>query len=381
MDDSLLSEYLGTHNVKYVHFLTVVGIFSTNIVEFINNTPEALDRSDHLILIESTEESRKQTHYENVFCIEKLKQCEMEYLYIVHKSVHHIVMHFLNLDTAIRLPDEIAKKVIWRTWGNDLGRTISYFPTVKLKIKGLREIMLWRFKALKAVRKFEGIGISASECDRIELKKQRIEVPCFPMPYPNENIDFSIEKVKSKTFSGLIKDNEIWIMIGHSANSSLNHVKFLKKFSKLKDKKIRIIMPMVYGRNNYRDRIEIKARELIGERAIVWKERLSYIEYLRLLDMIDIAIFHSKKQMGLGNIISLLYLDKTVILNKKGIVYQTLVQKNIELHVTEELKHISFEKLNSWKEENHPNGVTYAKKINNREYAIETWKKIFDLYK
>lgn len=376
--NSRISQYLVDHKVKYAHFFTIVGIFSTSIVEFINNTPEVFRLDENIIIMEETEESRSLLRYENVFLVSNLSEKEIEYMKVVASSVNYIFVHFLNLETAVHMTKAVAEKVLWRTWGNDLSRTLSYYPTFKLKIKALRSIFRWRFIAKKTVKSFRAIGISASECDRIELRRQNIQIPIFPMPYPNDNIDFSLEDVVSAPFDKFNKHDSVVVMIGHSANSSLHHIRYMRKLGHLKNKNITILMPMVYGRTDYREKVEQYARRHWGERAVIWNERVSYFEYLQLLNQVDLAIFDSSQQMALGNIVSLLSLGKTVVLNEKGTVYKTLREKNIELHTTKELNGISYYTLKGWLSEDHSKGMQYGKTVNDRQYAIEAWKRILD---
>lgn len=378
MDMDRCLEYIKHHKVQYIHFFTVVGIFSTGIAEFINNTPDVFKAEEHLILMEKNSESEQLSDYENVFLVSGLKGKELTYMTAVADFVRYIFVHFLNLETAIQIPQDVAEKVIWRTWGNDLSRTLSYYPTIKLKIKALHSIFLWKFKAKRNVKHFRAVGISASECDRIELKRQKIQIPIFSMPYPNDNVDFSLEDVVSAPFDKLNKRDSVVVMIGHSANSSLHHIKYMKKLAHLKNQNLIILMPMVYGRMNYRESVEQYAGKHWGERAVIWKERVSYFEYLQLLNMVDLAIFDSPQQMALGNIVSLLSLGKTVVLNEKGTVYQTLREKNIKLHTTKELDGISYDTLRSWLNEDHSEGVQYGKTVNDRQYAIDAWKKLMD---
>ena len=73
MDMDRCLEYIKHHKVQYIHFFTVVGIFSTGIAEFINNTPDVFKAEEHLILMEKSSESEQLSDYENVFLVSGLK--------------------------------------------------------------------------------------------------------------------------------------------------------------------------------------------------------------------------------------------------------------------------------------------------------------------
>lgn len=378
MNEISCVEYIKAHRVKYVHFFTVSGIFSTGIAKFINNTPDVFNCEEHLLLMEQSPEVENLRMYKNVFLISGLKEKEIDYMRSVVDWVQYIFVHFLNLETVLQMPKHIAEKVIWRTWGNDLSRTLAYYPSLKLKIKAIYSIFRWRFEAKRTVRYFRAIGISSSECDRIELRRQNIKNQVFPLPYPNDNVEFSLEDVISKPFSKIRKNGSIVIMVGHSANSSLHHIKYMKMLEHLKNQNLIILIPMVYGRMDYGEKVKQYAKKHWGEQAIIWQEQVSYFEYLQLLNLVDIAVFDSAQQMALGNIISLLSLGKTIVLNKKGTIYQTLQEKNIELHTTTELERVSYDTLKCWINEERIKGIQYGRRINDRKYAIQAWKKLLN---
>ena len=373
--------HLKINPVKFVHVLGVDGIFSENIIYYMQCNKELFKPNDNLIVVNGySEDSDK---YDNVIYLKNLNKQINFFLENILEYTNHIVIHYLDFNLSLKIPKNVCPKIIWRTWGNDLTYSISYVPGVKLKIKMLYKKLLWNLISKRNVRMFEAVGMSATGSDKITLKKQRINVPTVSMPYPTNYWAEDIMQIVKRPFDRLVKsDNEIWIMIGHSANSSLNHIKYLKKLAHLKNENIRILMPMVYGREDYKNKVKKKAYDIFGNKAIVWTEKLKYDDYLRLLNLIDISIFDAKHQMAMGNISDLLLLGKLVVLNKKGIAYQTLQNNGIKIHDTSIIDNISYKGMESIISKNKPLiAKKYFYNLRTKEAIDKKWSYIYEIFK
>lgn len=378
-----ITEYLQKNDVTFAHVITVAGYFAKNIVEFVQQNAGELQAEKHLFIVNESEALKELEAYPNVFLIRNLKSFEAAVLEKLAQSVNNIVLHFLDFEVISKISNETARKIIWRTWGNDLTYSISYYPTFKLKLKAAYKKLIWNTKGKALVRNFKAIAISASECDRLELDRQNIKNTIYRLPYPTQywEEDFAeLLKVKSEVFEK--REGEFWIMVGHSANSALNHKKILNMIAGLKEENIRIIMPMSYGRKEYRERVRIEARKLFGEKIWILDDNLPYDEYVRLLDNIDVAFFDAKHQMGLGNIVDLLLLGKTVFLNKRGIVYKTLTKKGVKPYACQLAKKCSLSDLQRLNKENDTTpGIRYARGLRSKQFVVADWVKLLNDFK
>ncbi len=373
-----ITEYLQKNDVVFAHVITVAGYFSKNIVNFVLEN-EGLQPQKHIFIVTDSDDVEKMQS-ENVFYVKNLKGKEHVILRQIAPLTKYIVLHFLDFELIKNLSADVAKKIIWRTWGNDLSYKVSYVPTAKLKLKTLYKKFVWGTKGKKLARSFAAIAISASECDRLELKKQKIENEIYCLPYPTKywQEDFeNILQTESEVFQKA--DGEFWIMIGHSANSALKHEKILKSLSALKGENVRIIMPMTYGRVEYREQVRKTAKEIFGDKVHILDNNLPYEEYVRLLSKIDVAFFEAKHQMALGNIVDLLLLGKPVFLNDKGIVYKTLAAQGVKAYSCKDAKNCTFADLQNWKNGyDKAFGVEYAKRLRNKAFVIGAWEKLLN---
>ena len=376
--ETKLTEYLQKNDVVFAHVITVAGYFSKNIVSFVLEN-EALQPGKHIFIVTDSDDTEKMQS-ENVFYIRNLKRKEQSVLDKIAPYTKYIVLHFMDFELIKTLKTDLAKKIIWRTWGNDLSYKVSYVPSIKLKLKMLYKKWIWNTKGRKLARNFAAIAISASECDRLELKRQKIQNVIYRLPYPTKYWQEDFEKIL-QTESGLFqkRDGELWVMIGHSANSALKHEKILKMLAKFRGENIRIVMPMSYGRMEYRERVRTTATALFGDKVSILDDNLPYEEYVRLLSKIDVAFFDSKHQMALGNIVDLLLLGKTVFLNEKGIVYKTLAKQGVDAYACADAKKYTFADLQKICREHDPSkGVAYAKGLRNKQFVVSDWEKLLN---
>lgn len=80
-----------------------------------------------------------------------------------------------------------------------------------------------------------------------------------------------------------------------------------------KNEDIKIVLPLSYGDISYAETIETYARTLYGDKVLILRENLGFLDYVKLIKTIDIAIFDYKHQSALGNIMLLLLWGKKFI--------------------------------------------------------------------
>ena len=366
--DTKLIEYVKIKRPKFVHLFRYCGIFSDSFIKFINSN-EKLKASDSIFILNSDNNSYSDN--QNIFCTKDLEHNEADYINFLSNYVEIIFIHFLDIWTILKLSKESRQKIIWRTWGNDLYKTISYSPSLKLKLRHIAERFLWTIKGRKIVNQFKFIGISSSECDLLILKRMHISTKSHVLPYP----------VISNNLTPLQPDNhinkKIRVMIGHSSNSSLHHIKWIKCFSRFPDQ-FSLFVPLAYGRENYKNKVVNYLNSISQIEYVLLENKTSIDEYTQMLNNVDIAVFDCKNQMALGNIIILLGLGKTVYLNKQSVVLKTLLNKNISVGSTNELRGCNFEKIKEKIAEDKTNGIEYSRKIYNNDFVLEQWESLFE---
>lgn len=128
-------------------------------------------------------------------------------------------------------------------------------------------------------------------------------------------------------------DSFFRIMIGHSCSTEGDHEATIRELQKCKlPENTRIFLPLNYGDKANGDRIEKVAQDAFGDKAEILRERLPLQEYMKKLWTVDCAIFHTDRQIALGNLIMLLYMKKKIFLKKDSVMWKYFTSRNIPVY-------------------------------------------------
>lgn len=277
------------------------------------------------------------------------------------KSSEQIYVHGLfSPETLILLylSKKTLKKTSWIIWGGDLyWCKFSNFKLLKNKIifylekqivRGLKGVITHNKKDYKLAEKWFGFKGKWYDCF------------FYPSHLYKEN------KVET------VKKEELYVQIGNSADPTNNHEYILKKLVKHKDEKIKIFAVLSYGDMGYAEKIIKKGKEIFGSKFFPIVDFMKFDEYMEFLKKIDIAIFAHDRQQGVGNIISLLSMGKTIYMKKHISSYVMLNELGVKI-----LDVRSMEKLEKLNEKILEKNKKIVKERFSKERLIEDWKNIF----
>ncbi|WP_373399098.1 TDP-N-acetylfucosamine:lipid II N-acetylfucosaminyltransferase [Algoriphagus halophilus] len=100
----------------------------------------------------------------------------------------------------------------------------------------------------------------------------------------------------------------------------------------------KIVCPLSYGDTTYRNQIMLKGNKIFGDRFISLNDFMPYPDYVQQLLSCSYFFMNSLRQLGLGNILLLLYLGSKVILDKSNPVYRFFIKNEIRVFSIEEAK-------------------------------------------
>ena len=227
----------------------------------------------------------------NIFALSKaMHQAEK---IILHGLFNNHLLYFLALQPWL------LKKCHWVIWGGDLYVHQSPLKDWRLKknelfrnivIKHLGYLLTYVPGDVVLARQWYGATGQYQEC----------------LMYTS-NI-FKQIAIASKTGS------EINILVGNSADATNNHLDVFEKLAAFKSESMMIYCPLSYGQRNdgYAKLVAEKGAAMFGAKFVAMTDFMPYLEYLKFLGQIDIAIFAHKRQQGMGNTITLLGLGKKV---------------------------------------------------------------------
>lgn len=128
------------------------------------------------------------------------------------------------------------------------------------------------------------------------------------------------------------------ILVGNSAAWTNNH---LETFRRLADTDLgsrRVVVPLTYGDNAYRDGVVRGGERLLGEHFFPIVEHLPIEEYLDIVAGCGVAVFLHRRQQGLGNIVAAVQQGTHVYLDRRNPLYAWLRELGLDIHRAAELQ-------------------------------------------
>lgn len=131
-------------------------------------------------------------------------------------------------------------------------------------------------------------------------------------------------------------DNVTNILVGNSADPMNNHADIFEKMQDIKNKKIKIYLPLSYGDKEYAKEIIKIGSEKFGTKIEFITEIMPFDAYLDFLAKIDIVIFNHPYQQAMGNTISLLGLGKKVYMRSDVTQWELFKKIDVAVYDIEE---------------------------------------------
>lgn len=243
-------------------------------------------------------------------------------IYRASQSHQKIILHGLfssKLILALFLQPWILKKCYWVIWGGDLYTRVLDERSFSWRIKEvLRKVLIPRLGYLITYVPGD-VALARQWYDAKGVYEECIMYPsntCQPVP------------ILKETHAGFN------ILVGNSADPSNNHVEILHKIKNSICYSFKIFVPLSYGPVEYACQVEEVGFSLFGDDFQSLRNFMPFEDYLKILAKVDIAIFNHKRQQGMGNIISLLGMGKTVAIRSDVSTWSMLKDMGIILRDT-----------------------------------------------
>ncbi len=337
--------------MKYLHIIPPSVRMMTTYVTFIEenfNTGEPdADQHDFVSIRPVPKGEMELFSEDNRFWIEgtglsklkNLRKLIKNYDYVLWYSfiVPHRYALFLSIHPLIR------KKSSWVVWGMDLHNWELPNTSLKNRIKN------WAHR--KARKGFDTV-ICLEEDDRTKYREEFNNANnCIRARLPMNKDSF--RELESMRQAAPRKNGKTFIQVEHNSHSFNNHIPILESLQAVDNEKFEYWLPLAYGTANdwegnpgdYRDRVIELADEMYGERSHVLLSMMPIDTYTRMLWNMDIAIFGSDRQNGLGNILRLLYVGNKVFLPRENPTYKRLKSLGCEISATEDIKNMSVDEF------------------------------------
>jgi len=260
------------------------------------------------------------------------------------KRSKHILIHGLSISSFTKLclilQPKYLKRIVWVAWGADL-----YHINQKQSLKAaLRTLIDTSFK--KRICNFVGIFEPDIEYFRSKFgNRANTFYAKYATGSETKNPIYLAPPVLQTIAEKRNSGKPVTILVGHQANPLLNHRSVIDQLARFAKEDIHVIIPLSYGDMPYGEQVGAYAEKVLGDKVTVLKDFMSQKEYMDILQNIDIAIFHIERQIGLGNIYPLMYMQKKIYLKSDGVMYGYFKADGIDIQTSETLWNCSFEEL------------------------------------
>ncbi|RKQ40369.1 TDP-N-acetylfucosamine:lipid II N-acetylfucosaminyltransferase [Enterobacter sp. R1(2018)] len=270
--------------------------------------------------------------------------------YIINNNIKVVIFHsLLDKFMVTKLPKNLI--IVWCGWGYD------YYPYL---MSGLypHGMVLTKTKAiLNANSKIKNNSLIGFLTGAYRVGRRKLLNLFYPPQKVIKNIDFFIPIISSEF--KIIKEMNPWftcnyaswnygtieddysidyseysagenILVGNSATPENNHIEaFNYILENINWQQCKIYCPLSYGNAEYGIKICNYGKKLFGENFIPLLDFMDKKKYNKILASCKLFIFNHIRQQALGNIISGLAMEKTIILNKINPLCSWLEENNI----------------------------------------------------
>ena len=261
----------------------------------------------------------------------------------------YVYTHSMFLSPQIKiglmlLRPKCLDKIVWIEWGYDL------YALESGSLKELLKNGVKRFVQLLFDRNIKNF-VAIHPVD-IEVFKKRfrnnanVHVVQYRFSKGCDDFTFNYKKIQIK--DKILRGEPIVIQINHRAEPDFLHEKVLNQLKAYRNENIKILLPLSYGDQEYADRIEKYAIDIFGKDK-VWSLRkfVDLTEYRKILGSVDIFVLHTNRQVALGNIFTMFYLQKKIYLPEDSSLYRFFVGNGLHIDRIEELGQIPFDSIAS----------------------------------
>lgn len=248
----------------------------------------------------------------------------------------------------LKIPQEIP--IFWMSWGFDLidvfGDTNNFLkPKTKIiapikaqftQIERSRPSYYQAFKILPETSLMVGridylSTVIEEENSIIDFNFFQKAPKWVPWNY------FTMEEDVIKGFEDKVVSKKN-MLLGNSGNFWNNHLDAFDDLQQFQLDFDKIVCPLSYGDRNYRNKIIQEGDLIFGNRFVPLNDFLAYPDYVQQLLSCSYFFMNSLRQLGLGNLLLLLYLGSKVILDKSNPVYSFFIKNEIQVFSIQEAK-------------------------------------------
>ncbi len=286
--------------------------------------------------------------------------------------LHSFSLDFMMVCIILLLHRKTLKHIYWISYGGDL---YEWESAISKNLAGsFKRNLLYSFRS--SVGNFVGIF----RPDILEYKRIfKSNANTFFAPYIGIQYSDAITGAENLGVSlnqKLAHNDTIRIQVGHQGNRLLHQIEIIDYLSRFKEENIEVFIPLNYGDSAYCKEVKAHAVKAFGEKAIILEDFIPLNEYYNLLTKVDIAIFYSERQIGLGNIYPLMYYGKKIFFKNPSPMYEFFSRQGVQcpfLDLNQEMTFDVFAKEVDVIEE-----MRFADELLSKDNLIKAWETVLN---
>lgn len=198
----------------------------------------------------------------------------------------------------------------------------------------------------------------------VYIDEWKMEKKHWTIPVPSDPCAPTIVSLDISKYLNMepVRNDRTRVQVGHSAFHK-NHAEafdMLKHFMCDVD----IVCPLSYGPENRRDEVIFLGRTIFGDHFTAIEERLSLEEYVAFIARnIDVLVFHSADQQGMGNINIAASLGKKLFLRKGTSMWKHFFKAGYILHDSNDIKSMDLNEFARMTHEERETNIKAARSI------------------
>ena len=353
---------------KYIHFLWQGGAhFNKIIVELINDEDNAFNIEEHLFVTPYKHIYDEICSFSNVVLEQNVKPQSSKLINKYAEFGDWLFLHGMCSTTeALKIKFKNRRKIIWRTWGHDIGGYPYKKGDVLKNIVKYLLNLLWKIE----VNSFKLLGV-ANAVDKISLQNRFGKVKIFPINYPTKGNLTMLKSVKEKMTTDRKTVN---VLIGHSGIDTDNHFKIIDKLKKYCNDDVCFIFVLSYGDEKYIEKVKGYIKDNCKDKYRVLLNPLPLEDYAKMLADVDVAILDGKNSYALSNVAMLLFFEKKIFLNRDGILAQAFRTENLPFCCTDEIDNMGINEFSAKVDYSNITETSLVPTEYNK--AVKRWKNL-----
>ena len=301
------------------------------------------DYDQQFAIITSDKKKWEDIGFENsLILIDNNKNCVNEILAII-VDFDIIIMQALSFEKAkaISKIQSNNKVLIWALWGYELYNIVNYYSDNHQEFSTVLNKKSW-IQKIKDYYTFKIIykkAISKIDISLFLLKKDfELLSSCIPNTIIwKEGCYQTINNLTGEFPNNKSTGNSI--LVGNSSTPSNRHNIAIEKLSNIDLKNRKVIVPLSYGDDNYREQILNLGNEKFQSNFTPLIDFISRESYTEILSSCSHAIFAHERQQAFGSILTMLLLGTKVFLSETNPLFSWFQSKNIIIYNLEQANH------------------------------------------